>query len=139
MRKKTIAIVIPAAIILLVILCVIAFYSIPFSRANALFISANKSDSPYKLEDETYISEQNYRKLRVVDKTLDENEYVQLKTEKKYHFVNLKNLDLICSVKATVDSFDEMGQTDSFVKKIKISFSFIDYKWIVTDVNIVGD
>ena len=137
--KKIIAILIPAAIILYVILCVVAFYSIPFSKANALLISANKSDISYKIEDEAYISEQNYRKLRIVDKALDENEYVQLKTEKKYHFVDFKNIELICSVKATIDSFDEMGLTDSFVKKIIISFSFIDYKWIVTDVSIVGD
>ena len=139
MRRKTILILITVAIILLSIFCAVAFYSIPFSKANTLLIAANKSEIPNKFDDEAYISEENYKKLCVIDRTLDENEYVQLKTDKQYRFVNLKNVNLIYSVKATIDSFDEIKTTDSFEKRMIISFSYINHKWFVTNVNIVND
>lgn len=133
MTKKAIILSVTITIILSV-LCVIAFYAIPFVKANSLLISANKAEISNEFDDETYISAKNYEKLRIIDRALNEDEYVQLKTGKKYRFMNLKNVNLICSVKATVNLFDEAKPTYSFEKNIIISFSYTNHKWIVTNV-----
>ncbi len=79
----------------------------------------------------------NYDKLHIINRDISDDEYVQLKTNKKYKFINLKNIDLICSVKATIDSFDEIVTPEVYKKDLKISFSFIDNKWIVSNVELI--
>ncbi len=58
MRKKILIILIPVIIVLLVLLSFIAFYLIPFNKANDLLISANKSDTLIEIEDDSFISQE---------------------------------------------------------------------------------
>lgn len=125
------------AVILLAILSIFAFYSLPLVKVNSLLICANKSDTIPKIDDSSFISQDNYNKLRIVDRCISEDEYVNLKTRKKYDFVDLKNIDITCSVKATIDSFEEIVSPDVYTKDLKISISFIDNKWIVSNVDII--
>lgn len=134
--KKTI-ILIPFIIILVALLSVFAFYLVPFNKANSLLITANKSDTINTIEEDSFISQDNYEKLRIIDRVISDNEYVQLKTKKKYDFIDLKNVSLICSVSAEVDSLDEIVSPDIYTQQMIISFSFIDGKWSVSNVEIV--
>ena len=137
MRKKIIIILIPIVILLFAFLSVAAFYIRPLDKANRLLIAANKSDTVEKIEDNSMISQENYNKLRIIDRDISEDEYVQLKTNKKYKLIGLKNVDIICFIKATVDSFDKKDFSDSYTKNLKISFSFIEGEWIVANVDII--
>ncbi len=138
MRKKIIIILIPLIILGLLILSIVAFYSVPFVKANSLLVSANKSETINVFDDDdSFISQDNYNKLRIIGREIYEDEYVRLKTSKKYDFINWKNVDLICSVNTTVVSFDKNVVSDSYTKELIISFSFIKGKWIVSNVDII--
>ena len=132
--KKKIIILIPIAVILLGILGCAAFYSIPFSKANSLLIAANKSSVLDEIGNNSYLAQKDYEKLRVVPGQPGEDDYVQLKTRKKYSFRDFKTVDLICSVKATVFSSEEMTVENEYTGEMTISFSFENFKWIVTNV-----
>lgn len=53
---------------------------------------------------------------------------------KKYDFIDFKNVSLICSVSAEVDSLDEIVSPDIYTQQMIISFSFIDGEWSVSNV-----
>ncbi len=136
--KKIMIIIIPVAILFFTIMAFLAFYSIPLVKANSLLISANKTDIINELEDDTFISRENYGKLRIVDKTVSDDEYVQLKTKKNYRFIDLKSIDIICSIRAEVNSFDEIVSPYCCTGKLRISFSFTDGEWVVSDVEKIN-
>ena len=135
--KKTI-ILITFIIILAGLLSVFAFYLVPFNKANSLLISANKSDAINTIEEDSFISQDNYEKLRIINRVVSDNEYVQLKTKKKYDFIDFKNISLICSVSAEVNSLDEIVSPDIYTQQMKISFSFIDGVWSVSNVELIN-
>ncbi len=87
-----------------------------------------------EIGNNSYFAQKDYEKLRVVPGQTGEDDYVQLKTRKKYSFRDLKTVDLICFVKAMVFSSEEMTVKEEYTGEMTISFSFENFKWIVTNV-----
>lgn len=135
MKKRFLIFVFSVAVLFLI---VIAFYIGPIIKLNTLIIAANKQELTDISGKQTYISNEDYIKLRIVDEVLEE-QYVQLKTKKKYKLVDIKTLNIECSVYATIKSFNDTRVVDRYEQKIIVTFVFTDNEWCVTMIETQGD
>lgn len=141
MRKSKFIILIPIILILLAFLSIVAFYSIPFVKANNLLKTANNrtlaeiADVFKEDVEKTYISKEHYEKMRVVKGDLADNEYVELKLKSKINFSNLTTINMTCNVRAIVYLFDEFKFLREYNDVLTVTFTFQGGQWKVTNVD----
>lgn len=135
MKKRFLIFVFSVAVLFLI---VIAFYIGPIIKLNTLIIAANKQELTDISGKQTYISNEDYMKLRIVDEVLEE-QYVQLKTKKKYKLVDIKTLNIECCVYATIKDFNDTRVVDRYEQKIIVTFVFTDNEWCVAMIETQRD
>jgi hypothetical protein len=121
------------------VLSLVAFYSVPFIKSDNLISSANRQtlseiEEIFNPENkESFISKENYLKLKITD-DLKEDEYIDFKIKQKVKFENLTSLKITCQTKATVYNCDYVAQSTSGATHV-LTFSFKSGKWQVINVN----
>lgn len=115
------------------ILSVVTFYLIPFSKVNETIVSSNKTNG-YSVDDTSFISQENYEKMCVVNRKISDNEYVQIKTKNRFKICAIDKVEITSLVTASIDSLDEVKTKDTYEGYYSVYLSFEEGKWGVTEV-----
>ncbi len=75
--KKLLPLLIILGVIFIIIMSVLAFYSLPYVRFNEWNNRVNRNNIEENIPDMDWISGENYKRLRVIDELAD-NEFAQL-------------------------------------------------------------
>lgn len=132
MKKKTLLLIM-FLVLAVFILSVVTFYLIPFSKVNETIVSSNKTNG-YSVDDTSFISQENYEKMCVVNRKISDNEYVQIKTKNRFKICAIDKVEITSLVTASIDSLDEVKTKDTYEGYYSVHLSFEEGKWGVTEV-----
>lgn len=132
MKKKTLLLIM-FLVLAVFILSVVTFYLIPFSKVNETIVSSNKTNG-YSVDDTSFISQENYEKMCVVNRKISDNEYVQIKTKNRFKICAIDKVEITSLVTASIDSLDEVKTKDTYEGYYSVYLSFEEGKWGVTEV-----
>ena len=131
--KKLLPLLIILGVIFIIIMSVLAFYSLPYVRFNEWNNRVNRNNIEENIPDMDWISGENYKRLRVIDELAD-NEFAQLKTKKNFKFDSLTEMTVTCDIYVTVSNTDVHVKVKEFDGKRTIRFKFEEFKWKVIEV-----
>ena len=139
MRKKRFFIIlIPCILLFVLVMSILAFYALAYSKFDTLIFAANNVADP-QFDEPTFISEENYKKLVLVPQELlkDENTYREVR--KKFHFsiLEINRVKFVTTFVVTADPNHAEGKTQQFRATVEITMVFSDFMWKVTEVSEV--
>ncbi|MGI6264405.1 MAG: hypothetical protein ACOYJY_02940 [Acutalibacteraceae bacterium] len=136
MRKKRVAFIVCLSIIAIAFALVLTFYSRPLVKANDLLVASNCGPFPAldADDDNTWISNDDFRGLRIVPDEVLDTQLVNLKTQKRIRFEEWKTVVVSCDITAEMSPEDNTAEEDVFRGQIDITFVFRDWEWKVVQV-----
>ncbi len=130
-------IMIAAAGVIFVLLGGIAFYAIPYVKANQSIVYVNRNGTGAS-EESDWLSVSDLQLLQIVEEDMIREEIgIELNTKTKLSWQSWNRISVICDITAAAEYTDSGEELARYRQKREIVFHFSHLKWKVVQVNIL--
>ena len=118
-------------VVLFLLLCILAFYSLPFVRTNQTILYTNKH---IQSENDSCLLEKPLEYLRIIPHCINsEDTKISITTNCAITIKTWNELVVCYHIKATVKDWDTWKHIAVYYGKRTLNFSFKGRRWIVTE------
>ena len=110
-------------LLLATILCVIAFYSLPYIKANSLIVYVNKN-AINEVQKDSWVSEEEMKLLQIIDESaLSDDLNISVKTSTSVTNVSWSKISFLYNINVVIKDGETQEEIDRYQGKRTVDFS----------------
>jgi len=135
--KKGVMFIICISIVMVLVLSVCAFFSIPFVKLNNLSKSLNNGNTTANISDDAshWVTNQCMDALTIVDE-INEDEYAEIKNKKSIKEISFNKIVIDCDIYIKVRDWETWEVIKEYNANRIVTFRFSKWQWRIENVQI---